>query len=132
MLKFHFVSGAPKPNANYCHAAEVGGLLFLTGQLATDPEDDAFSMPQGIEAQTHKVFANLIRVLGGLGLSLADVAFVRIFLCDLDRDYDGMNAVYNLYFSDPNNCPGRTTLGVSRLNRDGLIEVDAVAQPHGD
>jgi len=38
-------------------------LFFVTGQLATDPVDDSLPIPAGIEAQTHKVMDNLIRVL---------------------------------------------------------------------
>lgn len=123
---YHVVEGAPKQNANYCHAAEVGDLLFLTGQLATDI-DSALSFPGGIEAQTHKTLQNLQQVLRGLGLGFSHVVFVRIFLLDMDRDYAGMNAIYNRYFSLPGCAPGRTTLGVSQLAKGGLIEIDMVA-----
>jgi 2-iminobutanoate/2-iminopropanoate deaminase len=123
---YHFVEGAPKQNANYSHATEVGGLFFLTGQLATDT-NPAHSFPDGIEAQTRKTLQNLQHVLRGLGLSFEDVVFIRIFLLDMDRDYAGMNAIYNHYFSLPDCAPGRTTLGVSQLARGALIEIDLIA-----
>jgi reactive intermediate/imine deaminase len=123
---FHYVEGAPKPNAHYCHVAQVGELLFLTGQLATDL-DPGLSFPEGIEAQTHKTLKNLLHVLNGLGLGLADVACIRIFLINMDRDYAGMNAVYNQYFISSERAPARTTLGVAQLAKGGLIEIDMIA-----
>ena len=52
---FHLLPDAPKPVAPYSHAVEAGPFVFVTGQLATDPDDDALPVPPGIEAQTHKV-----------------------------------------------------------------------------
>ena len=67
---FHLLPDAPKPVAPYSHAVEAGPFVFVTGQLATDPDDDSLPVPPGIEAQTHKVMDNLARVLKGCGLSL--------------------------------------------------------------
>jgi enamine deaminase RidA (YjgF/YER057c/UK114 family) len=39
----------------------------VSGQLATDPDDDSLPLPEGIEAQTRKVMDNLKRALGGAG-----------------------------------------------------------------
>jgi enamine deaminase RidA (YjgF/YER057c/UK114 family) len=38
---FHLLPDAPKPVAPYSHAVEAGGFVFVTGQLATDPDDDS-------------------------------------------------------------------------------------------
>ena len=84
---FHLLPDAPKPVAPYSHAVEAGAFVFVTGQLATDPDDDSLPVPPGIEAQTHKVMDNLSRVLKGCGLSFADVVCVRIFLTDFKGDY---------------------------------------------
>jgi enamine deaminase RidA (YjgF/YER057c/UK114 family) len=62
---FHLLPDAPKPVAPYSHAVEAGAFVFVTGQLATDPDNDSLSIPQGIEAQTRKVMDNLSRVLKG-------------------------------------------------------------------
>jgi reactive intermediate/imine deaminase len=124
--KYHFIERAPKQNANYCHAAEVGNLYFLTGQMATDA-DPNLSFPDGIEAQTHKTLQNLKHVLEGLGLTFRSVVFNRVFLIDMARDYAGMNLVYNQYFRIPECAPGRTTLGASQLARGALIEIDMIA-----
>src|SRR5206468_517494 len=95
---FHLLPDAPKPVAPYSHAVEAGSFVFITGQLATDPDDDSRAIPAGIEAQTHKVMDNLARVLKGCGLGFANVVQVRIFLTDFNGDYARMNEIYQTYF----------------------------------
>jgi len=123
---FHLLAGAPKPVAPYSHAVEAGGFVFVTGQLATDPDDDDLPLPAGIEAQTAKVMSNLKRVLGGLGLGLEHVVSARVFLTDFERDYAPMNALYASYFP-ADRRPARTTVGVTGLARSGLVEIDFIA-----
>jgi 2-iminobutanoate/2-iminopropanoate deaminase len=124
---FHLMSSAPKPVAPYSHAVEADGLVFATGQLATNPDDDTRPLPDGIEAQTHKVMDNLRRVLQGIGLNFTNVICVRIFLTQFKRDYAAMNAIYATYFA-PDRLPARTTVGVTHLARGGIIEIDLVAK----
>jgi 2-iminobutanoate/2-iminopropanoate deaminase len=124
---FHMIAGAPTPVAPFSHATEVDGWVFLTGQMPTLPEDDTAPLPEGIEAQTRRVMDNLILVLGGLGLGLADVASVRVFLTHFDQDYGPMNAVYSSYFA-PRRLPARTCVGVTGLARDALVEIDMIAR----
>ena len=124
---FHLMSNAPKPVAPYSHAVEVDGFVFVTGQLATDPEDDSRPIPEGIEAQTRKVMDNLDRVLKGVGLGFANVICVRIFLTAFERDYGAMNALYASYFA-PDHLPARTTVGVTHLARGGVVEIDLIAK----
>ena len=123
---FHLLPDAPKPVTPYSHAVEAGPFVFVTGQLATDPDDDSRPIPPGIEAQTRKVMDNLSRVLKGCGMTFADVVFVRIYLTDFKRDYAAMNAIFATYFSDSRR-PGRTTVGVTALARDGIVEIDMIA-----
>jgi reactive intermediate/imine deaminase len=123
---FHLLPDAPKPVAPYSHAVEAGGFVFVTGQLATDPVDDSLPIPPGIEAQTHKVMDNLIRVLKGCGVTLANVVCVRIFLTDFNGDYAKMNDIYATYFA-ADKRPARTTIGVTGLARGGIIEIDMIA-----
>ena len=123
---FHLLAGAPKPVAPYSHAVEAGGLVFVTGQLATDPDDDSLPMPAGIEAQTTQVMDNLRRVLAGVELGFEQVVMVRIFLTDFERDYAAMNAIYARHFA-ADRRPARTTVGVTRLARGGIVEIDLIA-----
>jgi reactive intermediate/imine deaminase len=124
---FHMIPGAPTPVAPFSHATEVDGWVFLTGQMPTLPDDDGAPLPEGIEAQTRRVMDNLILVLGGLGLGLADVVSVRVFLTRFQQDYAPMNAVYSGYFA-PGHLPARTCVGVTGLARDALVEIDMIAR----
>ncbi len=122
---FYMVSGAPQPVAPFSHAVECDGWVFITGQLAIDADDFDAPMPEGIEAQTHKVFANLLRVLDGLDLSLEHVLCARVFLTHFHEDYTPMNKIYESYFP-ADRRPARTCIGVNGLARKGRIEIDFV------
>jgi reactive intermediate/imine deaminase len=126
-IQFRMIAGAPQPVAPYSHIVEVDGWAFVTGQLATNPDDDSQPMPEGITAQTRKVMENLRRVLHGAGLDFARVVSVRIFLTDFARDYAAMNRIYETYFSE-GRLPARTTVGVTHLARGGLVEIDLIAR----
>jgi reactive intermediate/imine deaminase len=126
-IQFLMIPNAPKPVAPYSHVVEVDGWAFITGQLATDPNDDSLAIPAGIEAQTHKVMDNLKRALQGAGLGLDRVVSVRIFLTNFERDYAAMNRVYESYFAN-NRLPARTTVGVTALARGGSVEIDMIAR----
>jgi 2-iminobutanoate/2-iminopropanoate deaminase len=66
-------------------------------------------------------------VLGGVGVGLADVVSVRVFLARFHQDYAPMNAVYSSYFA-PGRLPARTCIGVTGLARDALVEIDMIAR----
>jgi 2-iminobutanoate/2-iminopropanoate deaminase len=126
-ILYHLIPDAPKPVAPYSHVVECDGWLFVTGQLATDPDDDSRPIPEGIEAQTVKVFDNLKRALTGAGAGFDRVVFVRIFLTHFERDYAAMNKIYETYFPK-GRLPGRTTVGVTHLARGGIVEIDMIAR----
>lgn len=124
---FHMISGAPSPVAPFSHAVEADGWVFVTGQMPTDAEDDAAPLPEGVEAQTHRVMENLQRVLGGLDLGLEHVLVARVFITHFERDYAAMNEVYQSYFP-ADRRPARTCVGVTGLARGALVEIDLIAK----
>ena len=125
--RFLMIPGAPTPVAPFSHAVEVDGWMFLTGQMPTDPNDDAAPLPAGVEAQTRRVMDNLVLVLKGTGLGLEHVVAVRAFLTRFERDYGPMNAVYRSYFP-ADRLPARTCVGVTGLARNALVEIDCIAR----
>ncbi|MBT3305875.1 MAG: RidA family protein [Alphaproteobacteria bacterium] len=120
-------SAAPEPVAPFSHAVEADGWVQLTGQMPTDPVDDAKPLPDGIEAQTRRVMDNLVLVLAELGLGLEHVTSARAFLTNFERDYDTMNTVYASYFP-ADRRPARTCVGVTALARGALVEIDMIAR----
>ncbi|MBL6918669.1 MAG: RidA family protein [Pseudomonadota bacterium] len=123
---FHNFETAPTHVAPFSHAVELNGWIQITGQMPTDPNDDLAPLPDGIEGQTRRVMDNLIIVLDGLGLTLAEVLSCRVYLTEFKRDFDLMNDVYRSYFPS-DRLPARTCIGVTGLARDALVEVDMVA-----
>ena len=115
-LIFHMIGGAPDPVAPFSHAVEADGWVFVTGQMPFTGTANDSPYPETIEAQTHAVMRNLVTVLEGCGLGLADVAVARVFLRHFDDDYAKMNAVYAGYFP-PGRRPARTCIGVTGLER---------------
>jgi 2-iminobutanoate/2-iminopropanoate deaminase len=125
--RFMMIPGAPAPVAPFSHAVEVDGWVFLTGQMPTDPTDDGAPLPDGVEAQTRRVIDNLVLVLNGAGLEIANVVAARVFLTHFERDYGAMNDVYRGYFPC-DRLPARTCVGVTGLARGALVEIDLIAR----
>jgi reactive intermediate/imine deaminase len=121
------IASGPRPVAPFSHAVEADGWVFVTGQMPTDPAAPDAPLPEGIEAQTRRVMANLEIVLSGIGLGWRNVTFIRIYLTQFERDYAAMNAVYQTYF-EPGKLPGRTTVGVTALAVGALVEIDLIAR----
>ena len=124
---FYMVAGAPEPVAPFSHAVEQDGWVFVTGQLPFPGSANDTPYPEGIEAQTRQVLANLQRVLASCDLGLEHVLTVRIFLTHFEDDYETMNRVYAEYFA-PQRRPARTCVGVTALARGARIEIDLIAR----
>lgn len=124
---FHMIDAAPQPVATFSHAASVDGWVFLTGQMPTWPGQPDKPIPQGIEAQTRRVMDNLILVLQGMNLGIANVVQARAYLTHFERDYDAMNRAYQSYF-EAGKLPARTCIGVTGLAVSALVEIDFIAR----
>ncbi len=125
-LLFHMIQGGPKPVAPFSHAVEADGWVFVTGQMPDTPSTPGV-LPDGIEAQTRNVMANLATVLNGIGLGLEHVTMVRIYLTHFQDDYKAMNEVYKTYFPEDRR-PARTCVGTTGLAYDARIEIDLIAR----
>ncbi|MFM9971914.1 MAG: RidA family protein [Burkholderiales bacterium] len=124
---FHMIGGAPDPVAPFSHATEQDGWVFITGQMPFSGTSNTSDYPEGIEAQTHQVLANIRRVLQGCALDFEHVLAMRIFLTHFYEDYEKMNAVYAAYFP-AGRLPARTCIGVTGLARGARIEIDGIAR----
>jgi len=117
---------APAAIGPYSQAVRLGNLLFTSGQIALDPVTQQV-VGGGIEAQTNRVFENLKAILEAGGSSLAQVVKATVFLKDFN-DFAAMNSIYGSYLSPVGSPPpARTTVEVSRLPKDVLIEIDLIA-----
>jgi 2-iminobutanoate/2-iminopropanoate deaminase len=118
---------APAAIGPYSQAVRVGNLLFTAGQIPLDPATGQV-VAGGISEQTTRVLENLKAILDAAGSSLANVVKTTVFLKDMN-DFAAMNAVYDAYLGgDDLPPPARTTVEVSRLPKNVLVEIDLVAE----
>jgi 2-iminobutanoate/2-iminopropanoate deaminase len=117
---------APKAIGPYSQAVRAGNLLFTSGQIALHPETQQV-VEGGIAEQAQQVFSNLKAILEAAGSSFASVVKATVFLKDFN-DFAAVNAIYAEHLSaEGNQPPARTTVEVSRLPKDVLLEIDLVA-----
>ena len=114
---------APQPIGPYSQAIRSGHLLFCSGQVALDAVSGQVSS-QEIEGQTRKVMENLGAVLQAGGASFDEVVKTTIFLKSMN-DFPKVNEIYGSFFKGT--PPARSTVEVSRLPKDVLVEVEAIA-----
>jgi 2-iminobutanoate/2-iminopropanoate deaminase len=114
---------APPALGPYSVAVDGNGLVFVSGQVAIDPETGERA-PDDVRAQTRQVMGNLQAILADVGLSLADVVKTTIFLADI-ADYSKVNEVYGSYFGE--GPPARATVQVGALPGGFLVEIEVVA-----
>ena len=101
----------------------VNGWGFLCGVSPIDLADDGVPLPEGVERQTRKIFANLEVLLRKAGLAKKNVVSVRVSLVEFPRLYERMNEAYAGFFA-ADRLPARSVVGVSHLTRGAQIEMD--------
>lgn len=111
------------PVAPYSHAVRAGEFLFVTGQLAEDPQSGEI-LKQSIESQTKQVMENLKLVLTHADTGFDKIVMARIFVTDF-RYYEAVNQIYANYCT-PGRLPSRTTVGVTALAGFGDVEIDLI------
>ncbi|MBT2558188.1 deaminase [Hymenobacter sp. ISL-91] len=114
---------APAAVGPYAQAIEANGFVFCSGQTPIVPASGRVEALI-IEDQTRQVLANLATVLSARGLALADIVKTTVFLKNF-ADFPRMNAVYAECFGA--HRPARSTVEVSRLPLDALVEIECVA-----
>ena len=122
MKKIIATPNAPQAIGPYSQAVQHGNFLFVSGQVAIDPQTGDIIEGE-IEAQTEQVLKNIAAIIEAAGMSLKDVAKCTCFLKDMN-DFIKFNAVYESYFAE--SLPARETVEVSRLPKDVRVEVSAI------
>ncbi len=118
-----YTKQAPEPIGPYSQAVEANGFIFTSGQIAINPETGNLLTGNAAE-QVRLVIQNLKAVLESGGSSLNNVVKTTIFLKDME-DFGAVNEVYAEFFGE--GLPARSTVEVSRLPKDVLVEIDCIA-----
>jgi 2-iminobutanoate/2-iminopropanoate deaminase len=118
---------APAAIGPYSQGVHVGNLVFTAGQIAIDPSTHQV-VAGGITEQTTRALENLKAILEAAGSNLAQAIKATVFLKDFN-DFAAMNAVYGAYLGANGVAPpARTTVEVSRLPKDVLVEIELIAE----
>lgn len=113
-----------KNNGHYTPGIISNGMLYVSGQLAIDP--DTKQVPKGgIEEHAKLAFENVDRVLKEAGLFRDDVVQCRVYISDIDQ-WNIVDQVYSDFFGK--HKPARIVLPVGKLHYGSLIEVEAIAE----
>ena len=107
----------------YSKAYFAWDLLFTSWQIWFDPKTMKI-VEWWIESETKQVCRNLSYLLEENWLSLKDVVKTTIFLKNIN-DFEKVNNIYKNYFILK---PARSTIEVSRLPKDALIEIEVIAK----
>jgi 2-iminobutanoate/2-iminopropanoate deaminase len=117
------VPSHPPNNSTYSQAWRLGDVIYVSGQLGVDPATRQL-VSGGIRAQTRQAIDNIAAVLAAAGSSLAQVGKVNIYITDFTL-LGEMNEVFGPMFPQR---PAKTTVEVTRLDKDSLIEIEVVAR----
>lgn len=110
----------------YSHAVSCkGAMVYLSGQIGL--RADGTMIDGTVSEQTKQAFSNIANVLAEVGLDLSDVVKSTVFLVDM-QDFSDMNTVYAQEFGE--HRPARSTVQVSRLPKDALVEIEVIACQH--
>ena len=115
---------APAAIGPYSQAVRARRLVFTSGQIAIDPSTNTL-VEGGIEVQTRRVLDNISAILSAAGVNMDQVVKTVVFIKDMN-DFAKVNEIYAEYFTG--NYPARSCVEVSRLPKDVLIEIEAIAE----
>lgn len=124
MKKVISTKNAPAAIGPYSQAIEAGGFLFVSGQIAIDPQTGE-QIKTTIAAQTKQALENMGAILCEASCGFDDVVKVTVYLTSMDY-FKEMGEVYKTYF--PENPPARAAVAVKELPLGFDVEMDAIVK----
>ena len=116
-------NNAPLAIGPYSQAIVTNNMVFTSGQIPINPLTG--EIPERIEAQANQVFINLKNLLEASGTSIDKVVKTTVFIKNME-EFSAVNKIYESYFTQP--YPARSCVEVSRLPKDVLVEIEAIAE----
>ena len=114
---------APAAVGPYSQAVEANGTLYISGQIALDPETGTL-VDGGIKEQTRQVMENIHAILDEAGYYFTDVVKSTCLLSDISN-FAAMNEIYGKYYLQ--NPPARAAFAVKDLPLGALVEIETIA-----
>jgi 2-iminobutanoate/2-iminopropanoate deaminase len=118
---------APEPAGHYSQAIIYGGIVYVSGQLAIDPQTGEKQLGS-IEAQTEQTLKNVGEVLKACDSDLGRVLKMTIYISDMGL-WGAVNSVYARVMGA--HRPARAVVPVKDLHHGFQIEIEAIAATRG-
>ena len=118
-----YSNNAPKPIGPYSQAIKHGNMIFISGQIAIDYQNNNI-INENIAKETETVMKNIMSILKESGCNFQNIVKCSIFLSDMNL-FDEVNKIYSKYFSHP--FPARETVEVRKLPKNVNVEISAIA-----
>jgi 2-iminobutanoate/2-iminopropanoate deaminase len=124
MKKIIKTDKAPAPIGPYNQAVLTGNMLYISGQIALNPETNELETGE-LEEETTRVMQNLKAILAEAGMNFENVIKTSIFISDMNN-FAKINEVYGSYFN-AKTAPARETVEVANLPKFVNVEISAIA-----
>ena len=118
-MRIVWTDRAPAPAGHYSQAVVHGGVVYVAGQLARDPDP-----PRDVRAQTRHVLDNLSEILEAAGSGLDRLLQVTVYVTD-PSEWGTINEVFAETLGA--HRPARAMIPVATLPRGSAIEIVAIA-----
>ena len=125
MKKIINTKNAPTPIGPYNQAIKTGNMLFISGQVAMDPENNNELVKSSINDETHQVMKNLYSILKEADMGFTNVVKTTIFLSDMSF-FKEVNKIYGSYLKEGEE-PARETIAVKTLPKEVNVEISMIA-----
>lgn len=124
MKKIIKTDKAPAPIGPYNQAVLTGNMLYISGQIALNPETNELETEE-LQKETTRVMENLKAILNEAEMDFENVIKTSIFISDMNN-FAKINEVYGSYFN-AETAPARETVEVANLPKFVNVEISAIA-----
>jgi 2-iminobutanoate/2-iminopropanoate deaminase len=111
-MEFINTDSAPQPAGHYSQAVVQGGMTFVAGQVALDPETGE-PRTGSIAEQTEQALRNVVTIVRAAGSDLDRVLKTTVYITDIEL-WAEVNEAYARFFGEPS-CPAGIWPATSRL-----------------
>ncbi|WP_092484740.1 RidA family protein [Candidatus Ichthyocystis hellenicum] len=122
MLNVIETDQAPNAIGPYSQGRIVDNLVYTSGQIGLDPK--SMKIRETFDEQVDAIFKNLDAILKAGNSDLSKIVKLTIYLVDM-KNYASLNEFMTKVLPKP--YPARTTIVVSQLPLNALVEIEAVA-----